>query len=241
MGNITKILSSIQKSLKAPKNQYNKFGGYNYRSCEDILEALKPITADLGAAVTIEDEVVLVGDRFYIKATATLHFEEETLSVSAFAREAESKKGMDESQITGATSSYARKYALNGLFAIDDNKDADSTNTHGKDEKPSTAPSKPVNNGMGNLAPKPIVKQQTAPQTATEPSKAEPAPGKNPTVLEDAWDWDGTYGTFAGYPLKVLYKADPKHLNDVYVLAKEANDTNLLTAIRTIATNTAAK
>lgn len=241
MGNITKILSSIQKSLKAPKNQYNKFGGYNYRSCEDILEALKPITADLGAAVTIEDEIVCIGEvseRVYVKATATLHFEEETLSVSAYAREAESKKGMDESQITGATSSYARKYALNGLFAIDDNKDADSTNTN---EKPSTAPSKPVNNGMGILAPTPAVKPQTAPQTATEPSKAEPAPKKvkSPAVLEDAWNWNGTYGTYAGFTLKELYEGDPKHLNDVYVLAKENNDTNLLTAIRTIATNTA--
>ena len=244
MGNITTILSTIQKNLKAPKNQFNKFGGYNYRSCEDILEALKPITADLGAAVTIEDEIVFIGNRFYVKATATLHFEAETLSVSAYAREAETKKGMDESQITGATSSYARKYALNGLFAIDDNKDADSTNTHGKDEKPSTAPSKANDNGMGNLAPAPAAKPQAKPQTVTEPVESKPAyaEGKNPYLIDDAWNWDGTYGSYKGYPLKILYQSNPKNLNDVYVLAKEANDTNLLQAIKTIAqTASAAK
>lgn len=240
MSQITTILSTIQTTLKAPKNQYNKFGKYNYRSCEDILEALKPILSDLKAAVVIEDDLVLVGERYYIKATATLKFEDESVSVSAFAREGEDQAGMAPSQLTGATSSYARKYALNGLFCIDDNKDADSTNTN---EKPSTAPSKADKNGMGNLAPKPVVKPQTAPQTATEPSKAEPAPenGKNPTVLEDAWNWNGTYGAYAGVSLKVLYEGNPKHLNDVYVLAKEANDTNLLTAIRTIAVNTSAK
>lgn len=241
MGNITTTLNAIQTALKAPKSQYNKFGKYSYRSCEDILEAVKPFLRDLGAVLVINDEIVQIGERYYVKATATLTAEGESISATAYAREAEEQVGMQASQLTGSTSSYARKYALNGLMCIDDNKDADSTNTNGKDEKPSTAPSKSDNKGMGNLAPKPIVKPQTPPQTATEPSKAEPAPGKNPTVLDDAWDWDGTYGTFAGYPLKVLYKADPKHLNDVYVLAKEANDTNLLTAIRTIATNTAAK
>jgi hypothetical protein len=116
----------IQSGLKAPKNQMNNFGGYNYRSCEDIMEAVKPLLREFNVVLTVSDEMVLVGDRIYVKATATLSDGEDNISNSAFAREAESKKGMDESQITGAASSYARKYALNGLFAIDDTKDADT-------------------------------------------------------------------------------------------------------------------
>lgn len=131
--NITAKLSQIQAQLKAPKNQRNAFGGYNYRSCEDILEAVKPLLGE--ACLTISDDIVLIGDRFYIKATAKLSLGSEVIENSAFAREPLAKKGMDEAQITGATSSYARKYALNGLFAIDDTKDADATNTHGKEEK----------------------------------------------------------------------------------------------------------
>lgn len=126
-------LSRIQKELKAPKGQFNKFGNYKYRSCEDILEAVKPLLGD--CCLTISDDIVLIGDRYYIKATARLALSnEDYIENSAFAREAFDKKGMDESQITGASSSYARKYALNGLFAIDDTKDADATNTHGKDD-----------------------------------------------------------------------------------------------------------
>lgn len=125
-------LNKIQRELKAPKGQKNTFGNYNYRSCEDILEAVKPL---LGTAIlTINDEVVLIGDRYYIKATATIKQGEESFSISAFAREPEGRKGMDEAQVTGATSSYARKYALNGLFAIDDTKDSDATN-NGTSEK----------------------------------------------------------------------------------------------------------
>lgn len=120
------ILQQIQQKLKAPKNQRNSFGGYNYRSCEDILEALKPVLAEFNAAVLLSDEIVQMGTRWYIKATATLKTENESISVTAFAREAENRKGMDESQITGSASSYARKYALNGLFGIDDTKDADT-------------------------------------------------------------------------------------------------------------------
>lgn len=235
MGNIITILSSIQRSLKAPKNQYNKFGGYSYRSCEDILEALKPITAELGAAVTIADEIVLVGDRFYIKATATLRFEEETLSVSAYAREAEAKKGMDESQITGATSSYARKYALNGLFAIDDNKDADSTNTHGKDEETPAKASKPSNDGLGNLSVPAPKAPQPKPQTASRPQTPPPAPAEPAMTLDEAWEMDGEYAEFKGYPLKVLYKSNPKHLNEVFTEAKKAGNTKLVAAIELIA------
>lgn len=119
-------LLAIQTKLKAPKGQYNKFGNFNYRSAEDILEAVKPLNAEQGVLLTITDEIKEVGGRIYVVATATVSDGTDTLQVSAFAREPENKKGMDESQITGATSSYARKYALNGLYAIDDNKDADT-------------------------------------------------------------------------------------------------------------------
>lgn len=120
------ILQEIQQKLKAPKGQRNNFGGYNYRSCEDIVEALKPILAEYSAAIILSDEIVEIGGRVYVKATATLKTDKDSTSVTAYAREPEAKKGMDESQITGAASSYARKYALNGLFGIDDTKDADA-------------------------------------------------------------------------------------------------------------------
>lgn len=148
-----KRLIEIQQELKAPKNQHNSFGGYNFRSCEDILEAVKPLLAKHNLALIINDEVtsidggfelkeqtekkakhLITSNRVYIKATATLYDEggKVIAQTSALAREEETKTGMDASQLTGATSSYARKYALNGLFAIDDNKDSDTTNTHGK-------------------------------------------------------------------------------------------------------------
>jgi hypothetical protein len=131
---ITKKLIQIQSELKAPKEQFNKFGNYAYRNCEDILEALKPILKKNEAALIIEDEITLVGDRYYIKAVVTLFDGSEQIKTSAYARESFDKKGMDDSQITGAASSYARKYALNGMFLIDDNKDADTTNTHEKEK-----------------------------------------------------------------------------------------------------------
>lgn len=117
-------LAEIQRSLNAPKNQRNNFGNYNYRSCEDILQAVKPILN--GLVITVTDDIFAAGDRVYVKATASITDGENTVSTTAFAREAMTKKGMDDSQITGSTSSYARKYALNGLLLIDDNKDADS-------------------------------------------------------------------------------------------------------------------
>jgi hypothetical protein len=124
----------IQAELKAPKGQLNKFGNYRYRSAEDIVEAVKPILNKYGMALVITDEVVQVGDRIYVVATATILDEtDDTISAKGWAREEEVKKGMDAAQITGSASSYARKYALNGLFAIDDTKDADATNEH-KDE-----------------------------------------------------------------------------------------------------------
>jgi len=124
-------LVKIQAELKAPKNQTNAFGKYKYRSAEDIVEAVKPILSKYGTALVITDEVVQVGDRIYVKATATLlDGTDDSISVSGWAREEEVKKGMDSAQITGSASSYARKYALNGLLAIDDTKDSDATNNH---------------------------------------------------------------------------------------------------------------
>lgn len=134
--NIFEKLSEIQNELKAPKNQYNKFGGYYFRNCEDILEAVKPICKKYKTTLLLTDEIEHIGERYYVHATATL-FDCEwktpddgmaNIRAHAFAREEESKKGMDGSQVTGASSSYARKYALNGLFNIDDTKDSDSTN-----------------------------------------------------------------------------------------------------------------
>jgi len=127
-------LAEIQAKVKAPKGQFNSFGKYNYRSAEDILEAVKQVVNPMGYSITISDTIINVGDRYYIKATATLTNGKETYFTDGYAREEESKKGMDGSQVTGACSSYARKYALNGLFALDDTKDSDATNTHGKDE-----------------------------------------------------------------------------------------------------------
>ena len=134
MNNVYLKLVKVQNELKAPKSQFNKFGNYAYRNCEDILEALKPLLNEVKAIVNISDEIVLVGERYYVKATVKFIDAEtgEIVEASAMAREEESKKGMDSSQLTGSTSSYARKYALNGLFAIDDTKDADTTNTHDK-------------------------------------------------------------------------------------------------------------
>src|SRR5690554_6203940 len=134
-----KKLIKIQSNLSVPKNQYNQFGKYKYRSCEDIIEAVKPLLEENNLTMTISDELVLIGDRYYIKAKVTVYDSEkgEKIETTGYAREAENKKGMDESQITGAASSYARKYALNGMFAIDDTKDADATNDHDK-KKPQT-------------------------------------------------------------------------------------------------------
>ena len=136
MDPICKQLQEIQAKLKAPKNQYNNFGKYTYRSLEDITEAVKPLLAEAGLAFVMDDDIVLIGDRHYVKATVRIVGGEAaepgsksvpSLSASAYAREPLVRKGMDESQITGAASSYARKYAMNGLFAIDDTKDADSS------------------------------------------------------------------------------------------------------------------
>lgn len=165
-----KELVDIQSRLKAPKGQYNRFGQYRYRSAEDILESVKPLLGENGCTLTVTDDIIQIGARIYVKATATIrNGNGEMEQTTAFAREEESKKGMDGSQVTGAASSYARKYALNGLFCIDDTKDADATNTHGKDEAATAA--KP--------AAKPAAKQTTQqPVTASAqfaPSDADAA------------------------------------------------------------------
>lgn len=130
-------LIKIQSELKAPKSQYNNFGKYAYRNAEDILEAAKPLLAKHNCLLILSDEIIHIDGRHYVKATATfIEPDGWQLSVSAQAREEAEKKGMDGSQVTGASSSYARKYALNGLFLIDDTKDSDSTNTHDKEPKP---------------------------------------------------------------------------------------------------------
>ena len=137
-------LNTIQQQLKAPKGQTNNFGKYKYRSCEDILEAVKPHLGD--CSLIVSDDITVHADRVYVKATASLMDENNQLIASAtgLAREPQTKKGMDESQITGAASSYARKYALNGLFAIDDTKDADATNNH--NSTPRQAPASSITN-----------------------------------------------------------------------------------------------
>ena len=146
MAKIFEKLSAIQAGLKAPKTQFNKFGGYSYRKAEDILEAVKPHLAAAGCTLTCTDELMQIGQRYYIKATATLTAIEDgsSISTTAYAREEEEKKGMDGSQVTGASSSYARKYALNGLLCIDDTADSDTTNTgDAKPEKTSGKKSAP--------------------------------------------------------------------------------------------------
>lgn len=149
----TNKLLLIQATLKCPKNQKNAFGGYNYRSCEDILEAVKPLLYDTQTTLTISDNIVEVWGRIYVEATATLR-DAETWEIIeqnvAYAREDESQKWMQSSQLTWATSSYARKYALNGLFLLDDVKDADATNTHGKEKKKSE-PKKEEENPNGRF------------------------------------------------------------------------------------------
>lgn len=141
-----KELITIQSELKAPKTQVNNFGGYKYRKAEDILEAVKPLLAKQKCTLIITDDIVMVGNRIYVKATATIRNEKgEVEEATGWAREEESKKGMDASQITGASSSYARKYALNGLFAIDDNADYDTTNNgHQQESKQQTQTQQPV-------------------------------------------------------------------------------------------------
>jgi len=161
----------IQSNLKAPKNQFNSFGGYAYRSAEDVLEAVKPLLKEVGCTLTISDEIVVVADRVYVKATATLSDGKDNISTTAFAREEESKKGMDAAQITGAASSYARKYALNGLFCIDDTKDPDSTNKGEQETKPTATP-KTISKPVAKPTAKPAAKPEAKPNDLEQAKKA---------------------------------------------------------------------
>jgi hypothetical protein len=161
-----KELISIQSELKAPKNLYNSYGNYKYRNAEAILEAVKPLLLKYECLLIINDEITLIGDRYYVKATAVLTNKQgKTICTSAFAREPLNKKGQDESQVTGAASSYARKYALNGLFAIDDTKDADALNTSAEyTQKPQT-PAQAPQTDPAKVA-EPIAKVQAAKTSA---------------------------------------------------------------------------
>lgn len=167
---IKEKLAYVQQWLKVPKSQYNEFGKYNYRNCEDILEAVKPICAQIKAFVILGDNIIEVGGRIYVQAIATFADLESdtTITTAAYAREEETKKGMDASQVTGAASSYARKYALNGLFAIDDTKDSDTTN---KGDAPARKPAKSISDGMivkPELVDKPPWEEQAVDKTPRE-------------------------------------------------------------------------
>ena len=158
-----KELINIQSELKAPKSQYNSFGKYQYRNAEDILEAVKPLLKKNNCYLTITDEIILIGDRYYVKATAEITNGTEVVVTSALAREEESKKGMDSAQLTGATSSYARKYALNGLFCIDDTKDSDYNNQGDKGDKGGQESAKQV--------PAPVKEVKQAPNVPSIPEE----------------------------------------------------------------------
>lgn len=151
MDTLRKKLLAIQGELNVPKTHENKFGGYKYRNAEDILEAVKPLLTKNDCALVVFDEIVLIGERYYVKATAQLFDESGKIDTVAYAREPITKKGMDEAQITGATSSYARKYALNGLFAIDDTKDADSADNTSEGTKTPLAPKKATQEQIDTL------------------------------------------------------------------------------------------
>lgn len=211
-----KELNLIQTKLNAPKNQVNKFGGYQFRSAEDILEALKPLLAESGCTVTISDEIVEIGGRIYVKATATItNPQGESVSTSAYAREEESKKGMDAAQLTGATSSYARKYALNGLFAIDDNKDFDATNTHGKEEPAPTKPKRAVKSGasseqVGNKSEQAEQKDGIFDSPELQDAIEAAKNAKTAEELTQVWkDWRPKFGTFHEFVNAV--KSNPNH------------------------------
>lgn len=207
-----RTLMQIQNELKAPKNQYNSFGKYKYRNCEDILEALKPICYKYDSAIILNDELVTVGDRYYVKATATLccfnDAEADTISSEAYAREELDKKGMDGSQVTGASSSYARKYALNGLFGIDDTKDSDSTNEGGKTE-----------NKVAKTNDKTVTEQvQTNPIQATKPASNEVIAPQINMSYDDALNYMIDCKLHFGKLLKDVYKTDRQSIKNIYEL-----------------------
>lgn len=210
-------LAAIQATLKAPKSQFNKFGNYNYRKAEDILEAVKPLAAKEGCLVTCSDELVLIGDRYYIKATATITAVEDgsKMETTAYAREEAEKKGMDGSQVTGASSSYARKYALNGLLAIDDTQDSDTTNQGDGSSASNAKPAAKANN------PAP------APAPAPKPAEKKPLPARGSEewkvwvkAFADNWHQKGT-GKSAAEVFAARFEADENTMQDVLQLLQE--------------------
>ena len=172
-------LAIVQRDLKCNKSQYNSFGKYSYRSCEDIFEAAKPLCCDNGLLLTTSDEIAVIQDRIYVKATATVIDVEDgkKFSVTAYAREEESKKGMDASQVTGSCSSYARKYALNGLFCIDDTKDADTMDNSGNTQ---------------------TQQRQTAKQQTSKTTEAKQQKPKEPQTVKDYYDLVVDYARQSG-------------------------------------------
>jgi hypothetical protein len=188
---ILKRILAVQAQLVAPKSQYNSFGKYKYRRAEDILEALKPLLKQQELTLLITDEPFFIEGRFYIKATASVYYGDESVSVVAYAREGDTKSGMDPAQITGATSSYARKYALGGLFCIDDNADPDVTNTHGAEE-PEKGKKKAVNKPQADTI-------EPTLQSALAALKS----AKNKQDLDTIWD---------GFP---SFQNDPKFLDAI--------------------------
>ena len=175
---ISEVLSDIQSSLKANKAQYNAFGKYSYRSCEDICESAKPFLTKHKVYLTLNDDIIQVGDRVYVKATATISNGQKSIETTAFARESLSKKGMDESQISGSASSYARKYALSGLLLLDDNKDADSRDNSESGSEPAQKKDSPtpkqlqtLRNNVQKLTPSEIEKLKSMSITFDEAKK----------------------------------------------------------------------
>ena len=195
MEKIYQKLAAIQAALKAPKSQFNKFGGYKYRKAEDIMEAAKPINKEQGCTLTCTDELQLIGERYYVKATATLTCVEDGSSVSttAYAREEEEKKGMDGSQVTGASSSYARKYALNGLLCIDDTADSDTTNQgDGQPASPVPAKKSPAPKKQG-AAKKTIITDKNIKQVVDWVCAVPEGDQRDARIkkAEDSYEWPG--------------------------------------------------
>lgn len=212
MNTLVQKLITIQSTLKAPKNQRNNFGGYNYRSCEDILEAVKPLLAEQGLILTISDDMVMLGNRFYVKASATITDGENSVTNVAYAREEETKKGMDSAQITGAASSYARKYALNGLLCIDDTKDPDATNDHGKAEKPKKYDPIPWDKKVEPTKNDEIVQKKV--------KECKETIAKREKFVED----DGEYATITRFANKIYGLGYEKDANEIMSLLEEKTE-----------------
>lgn len=219
---IVSVLAAVQAAVKAPKNQINKYSNYAYRSLEDILEAAKPITSKLGAAITLSDDVVLIGSRYYVKSTARFLYGDAVIETVAFAREPEEKKGNDAMQITGTASSYARKYAVSSLLCLDDSKDIDSEDNRGN-AGPATAPQKAAAKPAATTTPAPAPK---AAETAKEVT--------TPFEVMAALDYVIPNGPHKGRKLRDIYKTDKDAIVTIQGDAAFKGDTDTVAAINTI-------